>query len=667
MTLAILCGTGATRSRAGARAGWAAADLATELTAALTAAGAREVRRLPAGDTRAQLGEVADLARTAGEPVLLCADDLVAHAGLLRLLGTEPGGRTTALVAADPDGELREDRGRLLAATPGTGSARFLGALWISMADLPQLAAAADVASTAYAGLDAATGATGGIGSGAHLATRADQLSAVDALLPALLDAGLLPVATRVRLLHAERVRDAAGLAAARARVAAVDEDRALLRLAVKEKDDFFTTYAVSSWSPLVTRWCARLRLTPTGVTGVSVLFAVAAALAFWHASRPAMIAGAVLLYLGFVLDCVDGQLARYTRRFGAFGGWLDTMADRAKEYLAYAGLAAGADRVGLPYAWPLAIAAMLLQTVRHLTDAWYGALHDEATRRPPAAPAGSLGARLSAASNRVQADTGSVAYWAKRIVVFPIGERWALIAVLAAIVNGRVALIGVLGWGVLAAAYTLGLRSVRSLAMRVPVLATVDVGRHRDDGPLARQVLGRAGAGAPLAFAVVAVLAAGALAVAAAGTEVGGLPVALTALVVLAAGLPARAPHTGALDWLVPAGLRAAEYLFVVAVALVYAVPAPLVFLLVFALALRHYDVTARMEKGAPVDGSGGAGAGWDGRVAALTVTALAGAAMTGTVMIAVYVGLKVGIGAVAAWSATRARPVLAVEGGPR
>ncbi len=60
-------------------------------------------------------------------------------------------------------------------------------------------------------------------------------------------------------------------------------------------------------------------------------------------------------------------------------------------------------------------------------------------------------GARLTAASNRVQGDTGSVAYWLKRIVVFPIGERWALIAVLAAVSNGRVALVAVVGWGVLA------------------------------------------------------------------------------------------------------------------------------------------------------------------------------------------------------------------------
>ena len=245
-------------------------------------------------------------------------------------------------------------------------------------------------------------------------------------------------------------------------------------------------------------------------MTLLSVLLAVAAALGFWQASRPAMIAGAVLLYLGFVLDCVDGQLARYTRSFSAFGGWLDTMADRAKEYAVYAGLAAGADRLGLPWAWQLAIAAIVLQTVRHMTDTWYGALHDEAAARPGQASTTGVGARLSAASTKVQADTGSLAYWLKRVVVFPIGERWALLAVLAALFDGRVALVALLGWGAVAFAYTLALRSLRSASMRVAVLNRPQRSRFRDDGPLARVVLSRAKAPTPLVFAVLAAAARG-------------------------------------------------------------------------------------------------------------------------------------------------------------
>jgi phosphatidylglycerophosphate synthase len=584
------------------------ARLADDLTAALHAAGASQVVRLIVGsDVGTQLGEFARRARECDERLLLCADNLVAHPSLLWTLATEPAGRSTALVVADPAGDLRDDRGRVVPALDGAGTARFLGAIAIAPADLPVLAKAAA------------------------------QLESED-LLPALLDSGLIPIATPVRLLVAEQVHTAAELAAARAAVDAVDEDKVRLRLAVKEKDDFFTTYAVSSWSPLVTKAAARLRLTPTGVTGLSVLFAVAAALCFWQASRPAMVLGGVLLYLGFVLDCVDGQLARYTRVFSAFGGWLDTMADRAKEYAVYAGLAAGAERIGLPYAWPLAITAILLQTVRHMTDTWYGALHDEAAARPRPAAAAGVGARLSAASTRVQGDTGSLAYWLKRIVVFPIGERWALISLLAIFTNGRVALIVVVAWGLLAFAYTLALRSLRSLSMRVGVLDTVDTARHRDDGLLARRVLGRARIPLPLAYAALGAVAALALVVAlltGAVDRPARVPLLVAALFVLNSGLAAGARAGGPLDWLVPAALRAGEYLLVVAVGLVGRVPPPVVFLLLFLLALRHYDLTARMEKGAPPGAGSRARLGWDGRVVVLAVAGLTGFATLGEALL--------------------------------
>jgi hypothetical protein len=255
----------------------------------------------------------------------------------------------------------------------------------------------------------------------------------------------------------------------------------------------------------------------------------------------------------------------------------------------------------------------------------------------------GGVGARLSAASDRVQADTGSAAYWLKRIVVLPIGERWALIAVLAAFVDGRAALAGVVIWGLLAAAYTLVLRSVRSASMRVGVLDTVDTSRHRDDGPLVRGVLSRAEAPHPLAFASAGVATALALVIwLLTADDRGAAPVlvAAAAAIVLAAGLPARARHGGPLDWLVPASLRAAEYLLVVAAGLAGRVPPPVVYVLLFALALHHYDLIARMEKGAPA-GSGGALLGWDGRVVVLTVAAVTGFAILGEALLA---GILVG-----------------------
>jgi phosphatidylglycerophosphate synthase len=651
VTLAVLCGsTGNALSP----------ETAGEVRSALLAAGATRVIDVNGPDLPGQLAQIAALARETDEPLLLCADDLVAHPSLLWTLATEPAGRSTALVMATESGEggdLREDRGRLVPAVDGP--TRFLGALCLARADLGLVVAAMNN--------------TRGPGGGTDLLVKATN--AVDVLLPGLLAAGLVPIATRVRLLYAERVRTADRLSAARAAVAAVDEDKALLRLAVKEKDDFFTTYAVSSWSPLVTKLCARAKLTPSQVTALSVLFAVAAALAFWQASRPALIIGAVLLYLGFVLDCVDGQLARYTRKFGAFGGWLDTMADRAKEYVAYAGLAAGAERLGLSFAWPLAITAIVLQTARHMTDTWYGALHDEAAARQAVGTAGNadagggVGARLSRASNKVQADTGSIAYWLKRIVVFPIGERWALIAVLAAIWNGRVALAAVVIWGLLAAAYTLGLRSLRSISMRVGVLDTVDTSRHRDDGRMVRSTVSAAGLSRPLIWALLAAIAPLALIGAVAAGRVphgtpwqagnlewvrageAGIWLVVVAVLVLGAGAAARSSHGGPLDWLVPAALRAAEYLTAVAVAMICDVPPPVVFTLLFVLALHHYDLTARMEKGAPDLQVKRALLGWDGRVVVLVFFALAGVATFGELLLAIGVGVHFLTGAVKDW----------------
>jgi hypothetical protein len=132
-------------------------------------------------------------------------------------------------------------------------------------------------------------------------------------------------------------------------------------------------------------------------------------------------------------------------------------------------------------------------------------------------------------------------------------------------------------------------------------------------------------------------------------------VPLALTALLVLAAGPAAAARHDAPLDWLVPAALRAAEYLLATAVAVLGDVPPPVLFLLLFTLALGHYDLTARMEKGAP--GGGGAMLGWDGRVVLLTVAGLTGLTTLGEALLAGVVGGSFLVTAVRDWQ-TGGRP---------
>ncbi|MEU4333556.1 DUF5941 domain-containing protein [Micromonospora lupini] len=640
--------------------------LADRLAAQLRRAGADEVR------FAATLDELAALADAADGPLLISGTDLVAHTAVLRHLATSPVGPTVALVLTDPPvpgrTAVREERGQIVDAGPldaldGDATGVFGGALRVGVDDLPTLAAAARAAAVGARPITAPLGPAGDVSPlpSAGEAGPGDPGSAVDRLVAGLAALGTLIFAQRVRLLVAHRVEDSAGLVAAETAVTAVDEDRAELRLSVKEKDDFFSTYFVSTWSPYVVRLAARLRLTPTGVTVISVLFALAAAVLFGVGGRPALVGGAVLLYLGFVLDCVDGQLARYTRHFSAWGGWLDTMADRAKEYLVYAGLGFGVSHAGLGNGWALAIAAMTLQTVRHMTDTWYGVLHDEAARRPrtTAGASGGIGDRLNAASTRVQADTGSLSYWLKRTVVFPIGERWALIALTVALFNPLVSLIAVLVWGGLAFAYTGALRTLRARWMWVPVLDTVDATLHRDDGPLARRLPVVRPMG-PLTLAVLAALGPAVLLVAAlVGDSPSGLrwavPVALLAL--LAGGLGAGAAHNGPLDWLVPAALRAAEYLFAIAVGVVGGAPGWLIFGYVFVLTVHHYDLTARLEKRQTAPPLHAATLGWDGRSVLLALAAIAGIVSIGMATLGAYLLVVFVASVVLAWFVRPAR----------
>ncbi|MGW0241641.1 DUF5941 domain-containing protein [Micromonospora chalcea] len=627
---------------------------------------AAQWRRAGADDVRiaADLTELADLVAAATGPVLVSGADLVAHTAVLKHLATSPVGPTVALVLTDPpapgQATVREERGQVVEVDAVDATGVFGGALRVGAADLPALADAARRAAGAAPDAPDARltdpASAPGVG-----ATDGGPRNAVDRLVADLAARGTLIFAQRVRLLVAHRVGDEAQRAAAEAAVAAVDEDRAELKLSVKERDDFFTTFFVSTWSPYVTKAAARIGIGPTGVTMVSVAFAVAAAVLFGVGGRPALVAGAVLLYLGFVLDCVDGQLARYTRHFSAWGGWLDTMADRFKEYVVYAGLGFGATHAGFRYGWALALAAMTLQTVRHMTDTWYGALHDEAARRPKVvtADAGGIGGKLNAASTRVQADTGSVSYWLKRTVVFPIGERWALIAIAAALFGPLVALVAVLVWGTLAFAYTGGLRTLRARWMRVPVMATVDAGLHRDDGVLARTlpttrrplllaVLGALGAAGTLVWALLAVHGGGDLPV--------FVPV-LALVLLLGAAQASRAPHDGSLDWLVPAALRAAEYLFAIAVGVAGRAPAWLIFGYVLVLTLHHYDLTARLEKRQSAPPLHAATLGWPGRSLLLAIGLIAGYASIALATLGAYLLVVFVASVVLAWVVLPAR----------
>jgi phosphatidylglycerophosphate synthase len=426
------------------------------------------------------------------------------------------------------------------------------------------------------------------------------------------------------------------------------DHERARLDAAVKANDGFFTTFFVSPYSKYVARWAARRGWTPNVVTTLSMAVGLLAAAAFATGERLGLVGGAVLLQLAFTLDCVDGQLARYTRTFSRFGAWLDSIFDRGKEYIVYAGLAIG-SAAGGDDVWLLASAAMALQTVRHTMDFSFNTAREQA-----------------ATVTLERSPDSSVTTWLRKIVVLPIGERFALISLTAAFLDARAVFVALLAWGGVALLYTGAGRLLRSLGRRRETSLGGRTGDApgplpacRDDGPLAVAIGRMSGSLPPLPPPALAVLAALPLAVATivAGADASwGVAGGVVAFAVLAGGASSSRPLIGRLRWTVPPVLCAIEcggLLWIAAVAGSSSLPAA--FALIGAIAFRRYDLVYRWrEQGSlPPLWLQRASGGWDGRLVAGCAIAAAGAAPTGLWVAAGMLGLMLIGERVASWAA--------------
>jgi phosphatidylglycerophosphate synthase len=103
------------------------------------------------------------------------------------------------------------------------------------------------------------------------------------------------------------------------------DGDRGLLAMVGKPTDRRHVVW-VRSWSFPALRWLARCQATPNQVTILGFVVALCACLLMARGGYWSGVFGAVLLYASWVLDCMDGTLARLTFAESAFGQKLDTV-----------------------------------------------------------------------------------------------------------------------------------------------------------------------------------------------------------------------------------------------------------------------------------------------------------------------------------------------------
>jgi len=204
------------------------------------------------------------------------------------------------------------------------------------------------------------------------------------------------------------------------------------LKMANRANDGFYSVFFLRKFSKLLTWLAVRVKATPNQVTLISFAIGLYSAFCFTQGRFSQTLLGAVLLQISIIVDCVDGELARYTRKFSKLGAWLDAVTDRVKEYMVFLGLAIGAEKSGEDL-WIPALVMMLIQTFRHLSDYNFARSVKLRAESQFLAPI-DYAADFDGIVPTEREPKGRLRYWLGKIIQFPIGERWLVISASAVI-----------------------------------------------------------------------------------------------------------------------------------------------------------------------------------------------------------------------------------------
>jgi phosphatidylglycerophosphate synthase len=214
------------------------------------------------------------------------------------------------------------------------------------------------------------------------------------------------------------------------------------LKLANRANDGFFSVFFLRRVSKLLTWAAVKIGATPNQVTIASFAIGLYAAFLFAQGDTWSLVGGAILLQVSLIVDCVDGEIARYTRKFSELGAWLDAITDRVKEYAVFLGLAYGAFVHNGQNLWVLAALLMTIQTFRHLSDYNFSQVVKARAAEQIPVPVDFTAEwdGITAQMEEIDPDDEHaftkkrIRYWLGKIVIFPIGERWLAISFTAAV-----------------------------------------------------------------------------------------------------------------------------------------------------------------------------------------------------------------------------------------
>ena len=354
-----------------------------------------------------KISEIIEIFSEISTDLLLVDENTIITKPHLELLTDYPRGTTTALVAPLFNGDVRVTGGRVAGAsskfhTLKGGNRTFVGILRLSQNQRDS------IITTLNAVKDIET-----------------YGEAIDLVLVALVRAAVIVSPASLTAAPFIRSSDDSAKAKVQEEINGLNIARLRLKMANRANDGFFSVFVLRKFSKLFTWAAVRLKMTPNQVTLISFAVGLLSAYEFSRGTFWSIFAGAVLLQLSLIIDCVDGELARYTRQFSALGAWLDAITDRIKEYLVFFALAYGAAQNGRDL-WIPAMFMMVFQTFRHLSDYNFARIKKVRSTDLPVIDFN------QASDGFIPVDKvkkSRFEYWSKKAVQFPIGERWLVIS----------------------------------------------------------------------------------------------------------------------------------------------------------------------------------------------------------------------------------------------
>ena len=358
--------------------------------------------------------EILDSFKALDSDLLLLDQNSVIAQPHLELLTDYPRSASVALVSTQKNGDTLVRQNRIASASSSShkvtiGNRNFAGAIRISQRQRDEVIKALEGAANANL-------------SG----------NAIDLVLVALTRARVQVDAAELWAAPYARSSDDLVKEKVKSELANLNMGKLRLKMANRANDGFYSVFFLRKFSKLLTWLAVRVNATPNQVTLISFAIGLYSAFCFTKGTFSQTLLGAVLLQLSIIVDCVDGELARYTRKFSKLGAWLDAVTDRVKEYMVFLGLAIGAEKSGQDL-WIPALVMMLIQTFRHLSDYNFARSIKQRAEEQFLAPI-DFSADFDGIIPSEREPKGRLRYWLGKIIQFPIGERWLVISASAVI-----------------------------------------------------------------------------------------------------------------------------------------------------------------------------------------------------------------------------------------